>query len=151
MLLILQHDSTKYSTLVTSQVYHKLVDTHNCETKSNACTPNPIATSVRSHVCPLHTACAPSIVDQIEATARWSSSQAVKAAFETLRQSVFHHKALDQSGLNRQGHLTNPGHVVVHAGVGVVTQPAAFEKAAESGMGYQPAGFVNPSATWTGH
>ena len=42
--------------------------------------------------------------------------------------------------MDRQGHLTNPGHVVVHAGVGVVTQPAAFEKAAESGMGYQPAG-----------
>ena len=62
---------------------------------------------------------------------------------------------LEESGLNRQGGLTNPGSVRQGGGTlpapsptmggegthdldGVVVQPAAFEKAAESGMGYQP-------------
>jgi hypothetical protein len=73
------------------------------------------------------------------------------SAFVTLRESVFDKKPLEEAALNAQGHLLRPhpnpraltAHVLPHAGEGVVAQPAAFEKAAESGMGYQPAGALS--------
>eukprot|EP00802_Teleaulax_amphioxeia_P023377 Tamp_23947.p1 GENE.Tamp_23947~~Tamp_23947.p1 ORF type:complete len:325 (+),score=30.79 Tamp_23947:95-976(+) len=144
MTLILETEAAKYKKIVTSLVLDKLVSTSNS-----------VAAHINEQLCP-RTKCSRAVEDVIKDTARWVSTNAVDSAFKDLRASVFDHRAMEQSGLDRQGRLTNPGHVgarpAAHTGPhDVVVQPAAFEKAAESGMGYQPAGFVAPSAAWTGH
>jgi hypothetical protein len=152
MVLILDHDELKYHKLLIQQVYNKLVDAETCDA-AHKCTANPIAAVVRSQVCPLQTSapCPHAIEEEIEASGRWVASKAVDSAFVTLRESVFDKKPLEEAALNGQGQILRPHpnpralttHVLPHAGEGVVTQPAAFEKAAESGMGYQPAGALS--------
>jgi hypothetical protein len=145
MELILDTEAAKYKKIVNSLVLHKLVSTSN-----------PLGTHIRSQLC-ARTACSNAILGEIDSEARRVSSAAVDSAFKDLRASVFDNKALEESGLDRQGGLTNPragsvgqgggrvpapsphiGGGGTHDLDGVVVQPAAFEKAAESGMGYQP-------------
>ena len=123
-----------------------MVDVQSCDAK-HVCTDNPIATNVRTHVCPQHASCPPDVQEEIEQTAHWAAAQAVQSAFATLRASIFGDKsdALMQPALDRHGNLVKSS----PADEGVVAQPAAFEKAAASGMGLQPAGFVPPSASWS--
>ena len=90
-------------------------------------------------------ACSNAILGEIESEARRVSSAAVDSAFKDLRASVFDNEALEESGLDRQGGLTNPragnvgqgggrvpapsphiGGGGTHDLDGVVVQPAAF-------------------------
>ena len=96
MELILDTEAAKYKKIVNSLVLHKLVSTSN-----------PLGTHIRSQLC-ARTACSNAILGEIESEARRVSSAAVDSAFKDLRASVFDNEALEESGLDRQGGLTNP-------------------------------------------
>jgi len=144
MVLVLKGGGDTYKDVVVKKVEGKLTETQTCD-KHSVCKMNPIAAGVRAQACPGNAPCPASTVAEIHRSARAAAIAAVDEAFNQLLQQITkpppprHQRSPSARGQPPVGGFAGGVPAPLFG-----APPATYGQAAAVGMGYQPAGYVQP-------